>query len=311
VEPRLTTFVNTGGRSFDPVEARFDRYWSRLSVARLERNRDYLVLVGSYQVDFRVWPILSPDSVGAERVIPSRGYLSAVLFEDVNGDGIDDLVAGRAVYGDLMIWPGLGDGTFNRLEPFSAGVYASGIAVRDLDNDGRKDLLITENANSFRYALGTADGSFEVSAPTGVGDYAGPPAAGDLDRDGDPDIVVPHSAHFPALTVLRNERNGGILPPPPMQEQPRFRVLPPQPNPFRSVVTFEAEIPASGPVEIMIYDVLGRLVYRRGPFHRAAGTFAHAWSGEDIEGRPAPAGVYLIEIRTPDHRASERVVKLP
>jgi hypothetical protein len=81
-------------------------------------------------------------------------------------------------------------------------------------------------------------------------------------------------------------------------------------NPFRSTVSFTYRLASPGPARLSVYDLSGKHV--RTLVSGVAGAGAHGvrWDGKDAQGRAVPAGVYFVDFRSDDHRASRRVVKL-
>ena len=85
--------------------------------------------------------------------IESAGW--SVALEDMNNDGFTDVVvtAGSNISADvilnnLIVVPGTGNGTLSSLteKAFTAlSGIRSRIAIADLDNDGRKDVLVTND----------------------------------------------------------------------------------------------------------------------------------------------------------------------
>lgn len=73
-------------------------------------------------------------------------------------------------------------------------------------------------------------------------------------------------------------------------------VQPPFPNPMRSATTFAFEIPRPGPVDLSIYDILGRKV--KTIFYEATAPGRHtiSWDGTTEEGRAISNGMYLCRI---------------
>lgn len=71
----------------------------------------------------------------------------------------------------------------------------------------------------------------------------------------------------------------------------------PYPNPFR--VGTEALIVPTGasPAEVRIYDVLGRTIMRQDQVREL-----FEWAGTNASGRHVAAGIYIIEVSTPDGR---------
>jgi hypothetical protein len=82
------------------------------------------------------------------------------------------------------------------------------------------------------------------------------------------------------------------------------------PNPFatRTGVRFFLASPAD--VHISVCDVTGREVARLMEGRREPGPHAIAWDGRDGDGRPAPAGVYLLRVRAGDRTAARALVLL-
>jgi hypothetical protein len=162
--------------------------------------------------------------------VDSEGHSYAgmgVDFADYNNDGLPDLVVTDLASQIYALYRNNGDGTFN-YESFPSGIGLmtmkhSGWGVRflDFDNDGWKDLLITQGHDldtiqltfpDLRYkepmllARNTGKGFADVSAQAGdvfqkawVGRGL---AIGDIDNDGRLDAVV--TTNDGALHVLRN-----------------------------------------------------------------------------------------------------------
>ena len=79
------------------------------------------------------------------------------------------------------------------------------------------------------------------------------------------------------------------------QDRLRFRSA--WPNPARSSVRFDFEVPAPrGRVRLRVYDIAGRVVSEPLNGTRAAGAWSAIWTGSDRAGRRLPAGVYLARL---------------
>jgi hypothetical protein len=68
------------------------------------------------------------------------------------------------------------------------------------------------------------------------------------------------------------------------------------PNPFNSETVIEYELPQSGEIQLMIYDVTGQRVISLASGPRQAGTYALRWDGRDDAGRQMASGVYLYRL---------------
>lgn len=75
------------------------------------------------------------------------------------------------------------------------------------------------------------------------------------------------------------------------------------PNPCNPGTEIRFTLQQTGSVEVAVYDLRGRAVWRTDAGEREAGGHALAWTGHDREGRPVPAGTYLYSIRLDDRVA--------
>ena len=82
------------------------------------------------------------------------------------------------------------------------------------------------------------------------------------------------------------------------------------PNPFRSAVDLELRARRSGPASVTVYSVAGQRVARLYAGHLDAGSPHLSWDGRDLQGRPAPAGFYVVEARMGAETATARVERL-
>ena len=69
------------------------------------------------------------------------------------------------------------------------------------------------------------------------------------------------------------------------------------PNPFNSQTVICFALPASGEVELAIYDLAGQRVALLVSGMREAGTYAVNWDGRDDRGQELASGVYLYRLR--------------
>ena len=68
------------------------------------------------------------------------------------------------------------------------------------------------------------------------------------------------------------------------------------PNPFNSETVIEYELPQSGEIQLIVYDVTGQRVATLASGLREAGTYAPRWDGRDDAGRQMASGVYLSRL---------------
>ena len=79
------------------------------------------------------------------------------------------------------------------------------------------------------------------------------------------------------------------------------------PNPFNPRTTIKFDLSLSGPVELAVFDVAGRLVKRLVSESMSAGNHEAVWEGRDTSGRQASAGVYFFRLKTTDTIDTKRM----
>ena len=82
------------------------------------------------------------------------------------------------------------------------------------------------------------------------------------------------------------------------------------PNPFNPVTTIRFELREKTAVELLVYDIRGRLVSTliRGPV--AAGRHQIVWQGRDDSGEPLPSGVYLCRMNANGESRTRKMLML-
>lgn len=116
-------------------------------------------------------------------------YASGIVVGEFNGDGIPDVAIGA--YGEVVIEPGRGDGTFGPERRYPIGYGIVQLVPGDFDGDGRQDLAVLgegyplfENDGAISVLLGLGDGSFAPQPPLAVGLAPKSVALGDFNGDG-------------------------------------------------------------------------------------------------------------------------------
>jgi hypothetical protein len=137
----------------------------------------------------------------------SGGYQAVhVAVADVNGDGRPDLVVANECVdfshcpgpnGTVGVLLGNGDGTFQPTVIYdSGGAQAFSVTVADLNEDGKLDLVVVNQASfTLGVLLGNGDGTFQPAVTFNVsGESISSVAVADVDGDGKLDLLVAISA---------------------------------------------------------------------------------------------------------------------
>lgn len=128
-------------------------------------------------------PLVNPPNPGLSTHLP--GNFSVL---DLDGDALDDVVAGFAKFG-IYVARGAGASTFALPPAAQFGSATSALAVTtDLNSDSHADLLVVSPGRSDAW-FGKGDGSFLGPAPTLNSKITVDTATADFDVDGDLDIA--------------------------------------------------------------------------------------------------------------------------
>ncbi|MGH6834024.1 MAG: FG-GAP repeat domain-containing protein [Methylocella sp.] len=126
--------------------------------------------------------------------LPKSGWADKILLQDIDGDGHLDVVA--SYYEGPRVWRGDGKGHF---QPYSRGLPTStaggryrGLAVGDVNEDGRLDIAVANISTGPEIYLQTKDGAWQPAPPlqSSIKGGATALALGDLYGDGHLDLVV-------------------------------------------------------------------------------------------------------------------------
>jgi hypothetical protein len=142
-----------------------------------------------------------------------------VRAADVNRDGHADIVTTNTEGGDVSVLLGDGKGGFTAAagSPFKANPRPFGVAIGDLNADGKPDLAIENfsghgadtSKDAITILLGNGDGTFKPAPGSPFTSGASPVsvAIGDVNGDGLNDVAVTNMTGN-SVSVLLGDRNG-------------------------------------------------------------------------------------------------------
>jgi len=212
------------------------------------------------------------------------GGLREISRGDADGDGVPNLyIAGHyneAVYD----WEFVGD------DPFGVTSYTEHVIFMD---DTTDDFTTTGSA------LEQDQGKVRVAKLF----------TGDIDNDGNGDLVF-SSASFaadkPHIFMIEHdeELNNENEP----QIPSKFNMSQNYPNPFNPSTQFSYTLPESGNIELAIYDITGKMVYKFHDGFQRAGNHNILWTGVNQNQKTVPSGVYLCQLKMESNTITKKMV---
>ncbi len=175
--------------------------------SELERQAKASPLVVTPEQFESLAPARAASGVRFERAgagLPDKGqWRQNIAVADIDGDGRPDIVATPARLGGgglFRVWSGDGQGNFRQMnievvdkagKAISPSLAYGGVAVGDLDGDGRPDVVTASHAGTVHVFLNRGHGRF-VMADAGLPPRLSSQAVAIFDVNGDrrPDIVV-------------------------------------------------------------------------------------------------------------------------
>ncbi len=89
-----------------------------------------------------------------------------------------------------------------------------------------------------------------------------------------------------------------------------FALIGNHPNPFNVRTTISYQIPVTSSVKLEVHNILGEKVTTIVDGEQEAGKRSVSWDGRDDQKRQLPGGVYFVQLETPNHKKTKKVILL-
>jgi len=221
----VTVFLGNGDGTFQPAR-QFTAGPSASSVVVADFNGDgKLDIAVSDGSTYSVYILLGNGDgtfQAARQFVTGTGVNPiSIVAADFNGDGKMDVAVGDqgcpsgCTSYTITVLLGNGDGTLQAPQHVTVPGLPFGLAVADLNKDGKQDLAVTAGAGLVVILLGNGDGTFQppltntlTSGATGPGNVA----VADFNRDGIPDLAVA-TGEGQAVAILLGHGDGTFASP--------------------------------------------------------------------------------------------------
>jgi hypothetical protein len=143
---------------------------------------------------------------------PTGAAPIGLATEDLNGDGILDLVTANEVSQTASVLLGNGDGTFKPHVDYPVGRAPLAVAIGDFNHDNRPDVAVANlSDNTVSVLLGRGDGTFKAHVDYATGNAPVAILVADLNADHRQDLVVVNQGGN-SLSILLGKGNGSFKP---------------------------------------------------------------------------------------------------
>jgi len=88
----------------------------------------------------------------------------------------------------------------------------------------------------------------------------------------------------------------------------KFQLYKAYPNPFNPRTAISFNLPEETRIEIVVYDLVGREIWKSAKTNYAAGSHSVIWNGTDRAGRPVGTGMYIVKLNSNKYSATQKVL---
>ena len=79
------------------------------------------------------------------------------------------------------------------------------------------------------------------------------------------------------------------------------------PNPFNGIVQIDIAIPSLQPVDIAVFNILGKIVYQEKLLPLSEGVHSFTWNGKDLLQQDVSSGLYLINVTAGEFQSIRKI----
>ena len=276
----LTIFLGNGDGTFTQG-ASYSTGHRPMAIVAVDSNNDgKLDLVVANNNDKSVSSFLGTGDTSGSFVLAgtfSTGVIppSSLAAGNLDSDGKPDLVVGSVNISAFGVLPGLGNGSFAsvRMGSYPGGLPSEGVALADLDGDGKLDLIFSGQPAS--YYRGNGNLTFQNPLTLDISGYNSI-AIADLNGDGHNDVVLSGSLRTGSSVIL-SDGQGGFL------AAKRYAQIPFATGPSATAVAV-ADLHGDHKLDVITVSSVGGVVQviRGNGDGTLQGAFAYDFQGTDI-----------------------------
>jgi hypothetical protein len=131
-----------------------------------------------------------------------------VAVQDLNHDGLPDLVVANTGINNVSVLINAGAGNFSAPVEYTTGNGPASVAIGDFNKDGNPDLAVANSGDgTVSVLLGNGDGTFQPQTIYSVGSNPMAVAVGDFNADGKLDLAV-GNFNDSTVSILLGKGNG-------------------------------------------------------------------------------------------------------
>jgi hypothetical protein len=185
----IAVFLGNGNGTLQPAVAHPTGAVSAVGLADVDKDGHLDVVTALFNAQSLGILLGNGDGTVQPVVSPLVGIMSSLALGDFNGDLNVDVAASIISSQTIIVLLGNGDGTFQVPAFYPASRNPGKMILKDLDEDGRLDLVTPGEDGVVAVLLGVGDGTFRSPGFFSMGTTLTSVALGDLNGDGDLDLI--------------------------------------------------------------------------------------------------------------------------